>query len=1259
MPLNSHDPSVDPVQPLLAAILLAESGAEHELPSLLHQARAAAAGGLELVVVDRRLGGNPLAVHGAKVLTLPGGSRGGCWIAGVEAAQAPLVVLLEGGARLVEGGLDEGIQALESEPEVGAAIGDVALLGPGGETDGVVHPFHMGDAPCAGWLEATVWRREALEDLQSVHFHPVELQLYQDLRRAGRVVAVDGPAAAVTREGFEAETEHQRRRSGLLGLHRRSRSCASLELSVIVHGREGMANIERTLASLARQLVKPGTFELVLAAQAELPSTDRILAHLKLELPHVFVRTAGTPGAVLEAALSAARAPLVLFLRAGSVADHDLVERHLRFHAKHSRAALLGGIVRPDRGVELALSRHLSSSSRGAPRRSLDSGASVPPEQFECSNLSVPRAELAAVGGPDPVWACTSNCDIDLGARLAATGIEATYRPEARVKLANRTTFTELNRDREESWNERLRLYLRHPRLLRRSDLNGIPAQDMADRLAELDAVAIPVEAAAAELGTMDVGSLERLGPEFESVALETVDRLEHLLGNLEERWCLAGVSRGLLELGLDSMEQLSAVAEAGIPPLEGKLGARVLCRPDWSDEAHLRQVLAMALPLASTPGATLYVRVDPGDPAAAHAGVLLQRGLEAVYGRGGDAPNCVCLAGEISPEQWLRLSAEFSSVLVTAGTRDLELRQLGLKCLGSPEELDAWCGRFEWEGQLEAQEVAELDLSVVITSNGSPQALDQLLLTLAAQDLEPERFEVCVVDNGSPEPLSETLPAADWPFRMNLLSSASPTSPAAARNLGLAGATGRLVLFFEPEARPEPSCLRLHLESHAGLVEPRAVQGATPTHERYRGDALVEYCERTGLHGGRPPMKPGLIYGGAVLSTNNLSVERSALIAVGGFDESFPLAGGEETDLGLRLEAALGVKVLYLQAPIAHLDRRIEARAFAHHQRVLGWSAYRLAIKHDTPSLAFGGAEAIDDRLIGGLVADLRGTDQELEQLIRHLERLAANESPVHDPELELRSTIERIAFLEYARGLAAAHRDRLPFEEAGGSVPPLGELPEGAENDDLANTAYTRMVLAHAQRLAEREARDSAQRPTSATLLMELPETLKAAAAGRLYELARTTRSGAILAIGCDGTRAAVALGGGASDGRDLRVYAVQPDIAACAEGRETFLHELQETGCQRSVRLLDLAFDQLVKGWSEPIGLLVLGRGAEHPDLGQLAEHLTPEAAVAVVGPRAEGGEPWLSELLERLGFEQDAATEQLSEYRVVRSAAGSNG
>ena len=100
----------------------------------------------------------------------------------------------------------------------------------------------------------------------------------------------------------------------------------------------------------------------------------------------------------------------------------------------------------------------------------------------------------------------------------------------------------------------------------------------------------------------MDVGSLEGLGPEFESVAIEAVERLEHLLGNLEERWCLAGVSRGLSELGLESMEQLSAVADSGIPPLEGRPGARVLCWPDWSDETQLRQVLAMAKPLGSMP---------------------------------------------------------------------------------------------------------------------------------------------------------------------------------------------------------------------------------------------------------------------------------------------------------------------------------------------------------------------------------------------------------------------------------------------------------------------------------------------------------------------------------------------------------------------------------------------------------------------------------------------------------------------------------
>jgi glycosyltransferase involved in cell wall biosynthesis len=175
--------------------------------------------------------------------------------------------------------------------------------------------------------------------------------------------------------------------------------------------------------------------------------------------------------------------------------------------------------------------------------------------------------------------------------------------------------------------------------------------------------------------------------------------------------------------------------------------------------------------------------------------------------------------------------------------------------------------------------------LSLVIATKDRAAFLARALASLGAQQAAPQ-FEAIVVDNGSRDATAELVRgrATSAPFALSLVSVPRPNR-GAARNAGIAAATGEIVVFVDDDVWLPPEFLAAHARAHAGIF-PQAVSGPILN--------VPDYEVRA---------KPTLAnYSGAFFCTCNVSVPRSALQAVGGFDEGFDLYGWEDTELGLRL---------------------------------------------------------------------------------------------------------------------------------------------------------------------------------------------------------------------------------------------------------------------------------------------------------------------------------------------------------------------
>lgn len=184
--------------------------------------------------------------------------------------------------------------------------------------------------------------------------------------------------------------------------------------------------------------------------------------------------------------------------------------------------------------------------------------------------------------------------------------------------------------------------------------------------------------------------------------------------------------------------------------------------------------------------------------------------------------------------------------------------------------------------------------------------------------------FEVVVVDNGSTDGTLDDLRGRD---DLRLIENGENLGFARAANRGLARATGRYVLFLNPDAR----CTDEAVEAAIGVLETRPRVGLVGVAERDATGVLRPTVEpffslrsllagrwehRVSAPQGRDPVEIDWCHGAFLLG------RRDDLCALGGFDERYFLYA-EDMDLCLRVHES-GRSVVYLpQVSIVHSGNR------------------------------------------------------------------------------------------------------------------------------------------------------------------------------------------------------------------------------------------------------------------------------------------------------------------------------------------------
>mgnify|MGYP001328663425 CR=1 FL=1 len=225
--------------------------------------------------------------------------------------------------------------------------------------------------------------------------------------------------------------------------------------------------------------------------------------------------------------------------------------------------------------------------------------------------------------------------------------------------------------------------------------------------------------------------------------------------------------------------------------------------------------------------------------------------------------------------------------------------------------------------------------ISVVTATYRRAHLLARLVSAIEGQ-LGAGPVELVIVDDASPDETTAELQRLAEVAGVTLVPLRLPhnSGPATARNVGWRTARGALIAFTDDDCVPQPGWLAALV---AGLVEADVVQGRTMPNPDQAANVgpfsrTLEVTDENGWY-----------------QTCNIGYRRALLERLGGFDEEFPDAAGEDTDLAWRARAA-GATTAFAPGALVFHDIR-PSRFTVSLRDTVRWRSAVLAVKKH-PSL-------------------------------------------------------------------------------------------------------------------------------------------------------------------------------------------------------------------------------------------------------------------------------------------------------------------
>ncbi len=232
------------------------------------------------------------------------------------------------------------------------------------------------------------------------------------------------------------------------------------------------------------------------------------------------------------------------------------------------------------------------------------------------------------------------------------------------------------------------------------------------------------------------------------------------------------------------------------------------------------------------------------------------------------------------------------------------------------------------------------MNFSVIVPAYNAEATLPALLDSLSNQSYND--FEVIVIDDSSVDKTPQI--ARSYPYK--LITLPENHGPAYCRNIGVKNARGEILVFTDSDCRVDPNWLT-NINNYFSLNDIEAIMGRLVLMpSSLLGDSISAL---------------GFPAGGTIgfdriwkvdqngftdsLSTCNCAVKQNVFRTVGGFDESFPFPGGEDTLFAFNLRKR-DYRIKYCPDVLVHHGSRDSLTDFVKWQFKRGFSSYIFSTK-------------------------------------------------------------------------------------------------------------------------------------------------------------------------------------------------------------------------------------------------------------------------------------------------------------------------
>lgn len=193
------------------------------------------------------------------------------------------------------------------------------------------------------------------------------------------------------------------------------------------------------------------------------------------------------------------------------------------------------------------------------------------------------------------------------------------------------------------------------------------------------------------------------------------------------------------------------------------------------------------------------------------------------------------------------------------------------------------------------------MKVSVIVPVYNGEKDIANCLKALINQNYPKENYEIIVVNDGSTDNTSKVVKK----FKKVKLIQQEHKGPASARNLGAKYAKGEILLFTDSDCIPDKNWIK-------NMVEPfkdKAIVGVSGTYKTLNKENLIARFVGYEIEERHEKLEKEREID--FIGTYSAGYRRDVFLKFGGFDETFPIASGEDPELSFRISKA-GFKMIF-----------------------------------------------------------------------------------------------------------------------------------------------------------------------------------------------------------------------------------------------------------------------------------------------------------------------------------------------------------